>query len=50
LNGEEYKGKMFAALIALSIISDIAAETLIFSEDWSKGIDFSTWKHEIVSG
>lgn len=23
---------------------------LIFSEDWSKGIDFSVWKHEITMG
>ncbi len=23
-------------------------DNLIFSEDWSKGIDFSLWKHEIT--
>ncbi len=24
--------------------------SLIFTEDWSKGIDFSLWKHEITMG
>jgi beta-glucanase (GH16 family) len=28
----------------------LAAETLIFSDDFSKGIDFSVWKHEITMG
>lgn len=35
-------------LLFLIQLARISAESLIFSEDWSKGIDFGKWKHELV--
>ena len=40
---------LFQLVLALAFIGVISGETLLFSEDWSKGIDFSLWKHEVVS-
>lgn len=37
-----------AVIISASVAH--AAEKLIFEEDWSSGIDFSLWKHEITMG
>jgi hypothetical protein len=37
------------SLILLTFFA-AAAEQLIFSEDWSNGLDFSLWKHEITMG
>ncbi len=30
------------------VANSAAGSNLIFAEDWSKGIDFSLWKHEIT--
>lgn len=43
---------MFDKVVVLLALFGVALGTqfnnLIFSEDFSKGLDFSLWKHEIV--
>jgi hypothetical protein len=41
-----------SVLVGILLVAQLAtacAESLVFSEDWSKGMDFSVWKHELVS-
>jgi hypothetical protein len=41
-----------SVLVGIFLVAQLAtasAESLVFSEDWSKGMDFSLWKHELVS-
>lgn len=43
---------MFLAVTLAIVTAAFAAKDyskLVFEEDFSKGIDFSLWKHEIVS-
>jgi hypothetical protein len=44
---------LFLAVVVLNVVAEAKASssysTLIFGEDFSKGLDFSLWKHEIVS-
>jgi hypothetical protein len=40
-----------SVLVGILLVAQLAtagAESLVFSEDWSKGMDFSLWKHELV--
>jgi hypothetical protein len=43
----------FGSILVIAICKNVVAlgaESLIFSEDFSKGLDFSVWKHEITIG
>jgi len=43
----------FGSILVIAICKNVVAlgaESLIFSEDFSKGLDFSVWKHEITMG
>ena len=41
---------LFVSVTATQVVTPYKGNDLIFSEDWSKSIDFSIWKHEITMG